>query len=130
MTGVSKLNDMALAALAACLFAGGVDAQSVGEREIAGVDKRYAIASKDFGDGKVQLHTRGEGADGGSHKVHTFSCVEQTYEVVFEGDQAPEAFPVEGEGSGARNLEKNSSTASLAAHACKEHGYPVLMMEW
>lgn len=130
MTGVWKLNYIALAALAACLFAGGADAQSVSEREIEGLDKRYAIASKDFGNGKVQLHTRGDSADGSTHTVHTFSCIENTFDLVFEGDEAPEAFPVEGEGSGAQNLEKNSSTASLAAHACKEHGYPVLMMEW
>ncbi|MGD9293750.1 MAG: hypothetical protein PVI41_02610, partial [Roseobacter sp.] len=90
MTGLWKLKHMVVAASAACVVAGVAGAQSVTEREIAGVDDRYAIASKDFGDGKVQLHTRGEGADGASHKVHTFSCVEQTYEVVFEGDQAPD----------------------------------------
>lgn len=127
--GQSNVTRSVLLGLLLASLATNAPAQSVSKKEIDGLDERYAIASKHFGGGKVQLHTQDRAGVGG-HKVHTFSCIDETFELVFEGDQAPGSLPVEGQGSDAQRLEKNTATGSMAQHACKEHGYPLLRMEW
>lgn len=102
--------------------------------EIAGpkhdMESHYAIASKHFGEGQVQLHSRQDGASGPVHQVHTFNCLEMTYEKVFESARAPDAFPVAAQDGGGEKFNAESQVAPLAAHACKEHGMPLLEMDW
>jgi len=99
-----------------------------------GIDERFAIASKRVGDGKVQLHSqrnsRPDGMGGSTHSVHSFNCLEQTYEKVFEGERAPESFPAGGQGDKQQNLNKDSAALPLARHACQEHGLQILELRW
>ncbi|MEY8830631.1 hypothetical protein AB9K34_19850 [Sedimentitalea sp. XS_ASV28] len=92
------------------------------------VDRDYEIASKDFGDGFVQLHSRKDGADGSAHAVHSFDCANKSYASVYSGETPPEAFPLDSLGFNLNQIEENSEVAALAQHACRKHGYPLL--EW
>jgi hypothetical protein len=104
--------------------------QSVAEREIEGVDKRFAIATEYFGDGEVQFHTRKDIGTGSLHEVHTFDCNNRTYRKDYEGDTAPETFPLAGTQGDGYQLTREMEQAAMAAHACDEHGFPSLRMEW
>jgi len=97
------------------------------------INKHFAVASALFDNGTegfVQLHARQEGTGGDRHKVYAFNCKKQLYNEIYDASAPPEKFPVNSETSPAKSLEKTSSVAPLAAHACKEHGYPLLEMEW
>ncbi len=107
-----------------------VSAETEMEREIKGVDNRYAIASEHFGDGKVQMHTRSDANGGSIHQIYSFSCVDETFELIFEGDSAPENFPVDDHVHAGDAFEREAPVASLAAHTCEEHDYPLLGWEW
>ena len=130
MNGVWTINRSVLGAATACVSVLAAQAQPVTDKEIEGIDDRYAISTKVVGDDKVQLHSRHDTEGGSLHKIHTFSCVEETYEVVFEGKEVPEAFPTAGDSANYQALERTSEHAPLAQHACKEHGVPVLRMDW
>lgn len=92
------------------------------------IDKDYDVASKDFGDGFVQLHSRKVSADGTTHSVHSIDCTNKTFAPVYAGDTAPDDFPLESVGFNLNPIDEISEVAPLAQHACKKHGYPVL--EW
>jgi hypothetical protein len=92
------------------------------------IDKHFEIASKDFGDGKVQLHSRWEGEADTAHAVHNFDCVTKTYAAVYAGDTGPDEFPLDNFDFNLNPIDETSPVAPLAQHACKKHGYPLL--EW
>lgn len=130
MNGVWKLNCVSLIACVVGVVTVSAHAQAVSEKEIAGIDKRFAIASERVDQDRVKLHSRKD-TDGGSvHQVHTFSCIDETYEILFEGEAVPKAYPDVGNTAGYRSLEQNSEQRAMASHACQEHGFPALRMEW
>ncbi|MDK3072393.1 hypothetical protein QO034_04645 [Sedimentitalea sp. JM2-8] len=92
------------------------------------VDSHFEVASKDFGGGKVQLHSRKESETGTTHAVHNIDCVNKTYTPVYEDDNAPDAFPFDNLDFNLNPIDETSPVAPLAQHACKKHGYPLL--EW
>ncbi|MEO9782521.1 MAG: hypothetical protein ABJH07_12160 [Sedimentitalea sp.] len=92
------------------------------------IDKDYDVASKDFGDGFVQLHSRKENADGVSHSVHSIDCANKAYAPVYSGEAPPDEFPLNSLGFTLSPIDVTSDVAPLAQHACKKHGYPLL--EW
>ena len=51
MNGVWTVNQSMLGAALACVLAVGAHAQAVTEREIEGIEKRFAIASEHLGEG-------------------------------------------------------------------------------
>ena len=118
-----------LAAIAACLL---LTAQMVhAETPIdspEGIDQRFEIASKDFGEGVVQLHSRKDGADGVTHTVHSFDCANKSFAPMFSGNSDPALFPMDSLGFNLEPIDQNSDVAALAQHTCKKHGYPLL--EW
>ncbi len=130
MNGVWKVTRLTLAASVACVGWVAAHAQAVGQKEIAGIDKRYAIASERVGEDTVKLHSRQDNDAGSVHQIHVFSCVDETFEVVFEGEVAPGVYPDAGDKTNYQALEQNSEQRKLAAHACQEHGFPALRMEW
>ena len=48
--------------------------------------KYFDMASHDFGEGIVQLHTRKEGSSGITHTVHHIDCVGKRYDDIFAGE--------------------------------------------
>ncbi|MBK0328730.1 hypothetical protein I5535_15670 [Rhodobacteraceae bacterium F11138] len=92
------------------------------------IDAHFEVASKDFGGGKVQLHSRKEGDTGTTHSVHNFDCSNRTYVPVFADGVSPDAFPMDNLDFNLNPIEETSPVAPLAQHACKKHGYPLL--EW
>ena len=95
------------------------------------VNQHFEEASKYFGDGVVQLHSRQEGADGTQHTVHQFDCVNGTYGALYAGDMAPGNFPLETSGAmgaGAGLFYEDPTMASLAQHTCTKYGHP--LAEW
>ena len=59
MNGVWKVTRLTLAASVACVGWVAAHAQAVGQKEIAGIDKRYAIASERVGeDEEEECHLR------------------------------------------------------------------------
>lgn len=92
------------------------------------IDREFEIASKNFGDGVVQLHSRKESADGIAHSVHSFDCSSKTYAAMYSGDAPPEAFPLATLNFNLEPIDQTSEVAPLAQHACRKHGYPLL--EW
>ncbi|WP_424986058.1 hypothetical protein [Microbulbifer sp. S227A] len=117
----------AIAALCPLLWAGTALAESAITTPHQ-VDTDYEIASKDFGDGFVQMHSRRQGEGGNAHAVHGFDCANKTYAALYAGDVPPEAFPLEGLDFNLNPIEETSEVAPLAQHACRKHGYPLL--EW
>lgn len=92
------------------------------------IDRHFQIASKDFGDGKVQLHSRQDSDTGSTHSVHNFDCVNKTYAPVYSGAGSPDGFPLDGLDFSMNPIDEISPVAPLAQHACRKHGYPLL--EW
>lgn len=92
------------------------------------IDRDFEIASKNFGDGVVQLHSRKESADGNAHSVHSFDCTSKTYAAVYSGVAPPETFPLAALNFNLNPIDETSEVAPLAQHACRKHGYPLL--EW
>lgn len=129
MNGVWTDIRFGLFASAAFALASGAHAEGVSEREIDGVDKRFAIASKHFGDGEVQLHTRSETEAGSVHEIYSFNCNTGTYRTDYVGESAPAHFPVAGAQGQAFELAESMEQAAIAAHACEEHGYSSLKVE-
>ena len=105
-------------------------AEGVSEKEIKGVDNRYAIASEHFGDGQVQVSTRSDTDGKNSYEIYSFSCVDETFEVLFSGDELGSAFPVQDHTHTGAEIDRQSEAAYIAAHTCEEHGYPLLGFEW
>ena len=121
------------AAVGLSLIAGLACAQTPVANPNDEVNEHFAIASKLFGKDQVQLHAFQDGADGSRHKVYNFDCSEQTYNEVFDDDFEPEAFPIEAQTSSMQAFQpfdRISQVAPLAAHACKQHGVPLVGMEW
>ena len=107
------------------LFATVSSGQTSG-KPIDGIDEHFAIASKRYGEGNVKLHSR----SGGTHTVHSFNCVEQTFEKVFEAEDAPQDFPVEWQGNDLQPFDAESQEMPLARHACEEHGLQIIEFKW
>jgi hypothetical protein len=105
-------------------------AESRAETPIADMEDHYAIASADFGEGHVQIHSRHDSDAGSTHKVHLINCVDQTYKTVFEGDAPPETFPVDEPVDGLERLESGSADVPIARHACDKHGLPIVELRW
>lgn len=90
------------------------------------VNAHYEIASKDFGNGQVQMHSMAEGPDGKSHTVYSFNCTDKKYDLLFDGPESPDGLftgPME---EPKRDLDQIDNVAPLAQHACTSHGYPLL----
>jgi hypothetical protein len=117
-------------AAALCTLAGIATAESRAETPIADMEDHYAIASADFGEGQVQIHSRHNSDAGSTHKVHLINCVDQTYKTVFEGDAPPETFPVDEPVDGLERLESGSANVPIAKHACDKHGLPIVELRW
>ncbi|MDU9002668.1 hypothetical protein [Sedimentitalea todarodis] len=92
------------------------------------IDEHYEVASKDFGDGTVQLHSKKVSAGATTHSIHSFDCTNKTYAPVYAGDASPDEFPVNSLGFNLSPIDVTTDVAPLAQHACKKHGYPLL--EW
>ena len=114
------------------LLAGGAGADDLYEQpiqnELDRVNQHYAIASKDFGNGHVQMHSRSAGADGDRHTIYSFDCHEKRHTVLFAGPRPPDKFTFEEPGNPELYFEEQDGVAPLAQHACTTHGYPLL--EW
>lgn len=119
-----------LMALVLSAWAGTISAQGVTEKEIKGVDGRYAIASEHFGDGQVQVKTRSGSGEQNSYEIYSFSCADETFELLFAGDELSSDFRTENYTHTGTKFDPQSETAYIAAHACEEHGYPLLGFEW
>ncbi len=92
------------------------------------MNQHFEVATKLYGDDRVQLHSRREGDDGVLHSVHNFDCVNKTYNSVFEDAIQPRSFPIDGNGGVMNPIQEDSAVAPLAQHACMKHGHPLL--EW
>ncbi len=96
------------------------------EQEVA--NDHYALASKDFGNGVVQLHARQDGSDGATHRIYHFDCSNKKYDILFSGASDPDGFPMDASESAATPIEPDDGVTPLAQHACTQHGYP--LMKW
>lgn len=96
------------------------------EQEIENMNKHFAVASKHFGDGAVQLQSRHDGADATTHSIYHFDCKNKKYDVLFSGLADPEDFPMDTPEPAATPFDENDDVAPLAQHVCTEHGYPLL----
>ncbi|WP_223423354.1 hypothetical protein [Tateyamaria pelophila] len=94
------------------------------------INKHFAVASKLFGADEVQFHARQEGEDGSRNKVYSFNCIQKTYNELFDEEFEPTDFPLESQPSSMQPFDQYSEVAPLAAHACKQHGAPILGFEW
>ena len=94
------------------------------------VNAHFAVASKHYGDGKVQVHSRTEDASGSRHSVYTVDCKEQTYSKNYDAAQAPDVFPFEDYDNPAEPLNRTSAAVPAAQYACAEHGHPLLEWRW
>lgn len=88
--------------------------------------KYFDVISHDFGDGIVQIHTRKEGPSGTSHAVQHIDCIQQRSDDIYAGAIPPDGFPMGSPELPAGNIENNPDLVSVAQHACKKHGYPLL----
>lgn len=110
------------------MIAGLAGAAWAQDTEIADIDKHFEIATKDFGDGTVQMSSRQDTADGPLYAVHQFDCVNKTFVTPFEGAVAPDVFPVTTTEQQVAAFDEGDEIAPLAQHACTKHGHPLL--EW
>lgn len=121
----------AAAALSHLMIVSGVQAADNAIDTPSEIDKHFEEASKDFGNGVVQLHSRQDGADGTQHAVHQFDCVNGTYDSLYAGDAPPTDFPLDSTGvmgAGPGLLYDDPTMASLAQHTCTKYGHP--LAEW
>lgn len=100
------------------------------DNQIDEMNEHYAVASKHYGDGKVQIHSRADGDKGSTHTVFTVNCRDQTFRKDYEADEAPEVFPMENYNDPAEPLNRTSATVPVAQYACAEHGHPLLEWRW
>jgi len=112
------------------LSSGMAVAEPQGGTPIAEMDDHYAIASEHFGQGRVQIHSRQAGAEGDTHRVHEIDCIEQTFKTVFEGDAAPDRFPVAAQPDAMERLRRESGQLPIARHVCDQHGFPIAELRW
>jgi hypothetical protein len=91
------------------------------------VNRHMEIATADFGNGVVQMHSRRDSASEIQHTVYTFDCTNRTYANVFADGLAPPAFPVNSSTVMTNTIEEDGPIAPLAQHACSKHG---LKLEW
>jgi len=94
------------------------------------INKHYAVASKLFGEDEVQFHARQEGENGSRNTVYSFNCTQKTYGQLFDDAFEPTDFPLDSQPSSMQPFDRYSEVAPLAAHACKQHGVPLLGFEW
>ena len=118
---IGKLLGVLVSATVAC--ASSAQAQGVTEREIEGIDKRFAIASEQFGESEVQLHTRADTDTGSVHEIYTFDCEQKTYRKDYADKSVPESFPIAGAQGESFTLVQEMEENAIAAHVCKEHGF-------
>lgn len=126
MFGVLRQNSMAATAFAVCAWGGAALAQTAP----ADIEEHFAIASKHYGDGKVQMHTRRDLEAGSKHSVFTINCKEQTYRTDYESDAPPETFPMADYEEPSEPMTGANAVATAAAKACDEHGHPLLEWRW
>ncbi|SLN50027.1 hypothetical protein ROA7450_02471 [Roseovarius albus] len=129
MRAYLNITNKIVAALSALLIASHV---SAAEDEILNpldvVNQHFEAASKDFGDGMVQLHSRKEGAEGTEHLIYHFDCSEKKYGLAYEGADAPTSLPELPDEPLSHGFAADDAVAPLAQHTCRKHGYPGL--EW
>lgn len=106
----------------------------ISETEIANpndaLNKHFAIASERYGKDEIQLHSRQEGADGPHNKVYSINCARVLFREVFDGTSGPADFPVQSQDAPSEPIENDSKIAPLAAHVCKQHGVPLVGIQW
>ncbi|MEP0964340.1 MAG: hypothetical protein ABJQ70_02100 [Roseobacter sp.] len=93
-------------------------------------DTYYAIASKRFGEGQVQLDACQKGETSSALTIDSFDCIDQTYAARFESDHTPEIFLLDPHYAEKQPLKKETVVAPLAQHACEQHGHPLLELRW
>ncbi len=130
---LSKIGGQA-AVMAFCLATGSfAEALSIASAS-AGVDERFAIASERYGDDQVVLRTQGnsrrDGTGGSTESVYVFNCLEQTYEKIFEGNDASESMQAGAQSTNGQKLNRDSEALPLAQQACKEHDLQILELKW
>lgn len=126
MKRVSKLYRLSAAA-GFLVVAATASAQPITEEEKKRVDERFEIASEHVAKGNIQAQARSED---GEYTVYSFDCDRETYDVVFEGQEAPADFPVRDHAHSGETLDRTTDTGAIAAHACDKHGQPLLGWEW
>ncbi|MBB96238.1 MAG: hypothetical protein CML68_16805 [Rhodobacteraceae bacterium] len=115
----------AMAIVAASMLCG---AGAWADMPIADIDKRFEIATKDFGGGTVMMTSRADGAGGPTYTTHQFDCENKTYATQSEGSEAPDVFPDPVSAQATNAFGEDDDIAPLAQHACTKHGHPI--MEW
>lgn len=119
-----------LAAFGLALMAGMAASETEIDNPNDTLNKHFAIASERFGKDEVQLHSRQEGAGGSRNKVYAINCGKVLFKEVFDGTSGPTNFPVPSQGETAMPIENDSAIAPLAAHVCKQHGVPLVGIQW
>ncbi len=98
------------------------------ENPLDAVNQHFEAASKDFGGGMVQLHSRKEGTEGTEHMIYHFDCSEKRYGLAYEGVDAPDSLPELSDVPFSHGFAADDAVAPLAQHTCRKHGYSGL--EW
>jgi len=100
------------------------------ETAIDEMEAHFAIASKHYGDGQVQIHTRRDEDAGSTHRVLTINCKDQTYRSDYEAQEPPESFPLGEFEAPEEPMTGGDAVAKTAMHTCEEHGHPLLEWRW
>lgn len=119
-----------LVAVGFLVFAGAAASETEINNPNDPINKHFAVASELFGEDEVQFHAFQEGEAGNRNKVYTFNCTDKMYNELFNEEFEPTDFPLESQTSSMKPFDRYSEVAPLAAHACKQHGAPILGFEW
>ncbi len=111
----------------AAFTAGAACAEAPIDNPLDTVNQHMEIATADFGNGVVQMHSRSDSPSAIQHTVYTFDCTNRTYASDFSDGLAPPAFPVQSIGITTNTIEQDDPIVPLAQHACSKHG---LKLEW
>ncbi len=129
-TQFNKCGRAILAAFAFAVIAGAASSETEINNPNDPINKHFAVASTLFGEDEVQFHAVQTGESGNRNKVYNFNCTTKMYNEVFNEEFAPTDFPLESQTSSMKPFDRTSEVAPLAAHACKQHGAPILGFEW
>ncbi|WP_428928624.1 hypothetical protein [Marinibacterium sp. SX1] len=108
--------------------AGALQAQGLKDVQIADIDQRFEVATKDFGDGTVMMTSASPVGDAWSYQTHQFDCVDKTYAALPATSELPTEFPDPISPQQTNAFGEEDEVAPLAQHACTKHGQPLL--EW
>lgn len=126
MQGLCRFSAFAVT-LTVVSIAGGM---SFSETPIDEMEQHFAIASKHYGDGQVQVHTRRDSDEGSRHEVLTIDCKEQTFRRDYTADVPPEAFPLGDFDAPSIPVTVDNIAAPTVVHTCEQHGHPLLEWRW